>query len=67
MVELAGMLDRCDFEEQTTIDGHDRRVRPDVIIRLPGGKQWLWTPRRPLDAYPRAREAPDEAVSAAAA
>lgn len=60
VVELAGMLDHCDFEEQRTIDGNDRRVRPDVIIRLPGGKRVIVDAKVPLDAYLRALEAPDE-------
>lgn len=61
VVELAGMLDHCDFMEQRTIDGNDRRVRPDVIIQLPGGKQVIVDAKAPLDAYLRALEAPDEA------
>ncbi len=61
VVELAGMVERCDFDEQVTIDGNDRRVRPDVIIRLPGGKRVVVDAKVPLDAYLRALEAPDEA------
>lgn len=60
VVELAGMLDHCDFEEQKTLDGNDRRIRPDVIIRLPGGKRVVVDAKVPLDAYLRALEAPDE-------
>src|SRR5262249_48328614 len=37
VVELAGMIEHCDFEEQHTLDANDRRVRPDVVVRLPGG------------------------------
>src|SRR5204862_5910398 len=54
VVELAGMLDRCDFEEQETIsaaDDSDRRMRPDVIINLPGGKHVVIDAKAPLDAY----------------
>jgi DNA recombination protein RmuC len=61
VVELAGMLDRCDFEEQSTIAGSDdRRLRPDVIVTLPGGKHVVIDAKVPLDAYLKALEAPDE-------
>jgi DNA recombination protein RmuC len=61
VVELAGMIEHCDFEEQHTLDANDRRVRPDVIVRLPGGKHVVVDAKVPLDAYLRALEAPDEA------
>jgi DNA recombination protein RmuC len=60
VVELAGMIEHCDFDEQQTLDGNDRRVRPDVIVRLPGGKHVVIDAKVPLDAYLRALEAPDE-------
>ncbi|HET9830223.1 MAG TPA: DNA recombination protein RmuC, partial [Vicinamibacterales bacterium] len=62
VVELAGMIQHCDFEEQRTVvngDG-DRRMRPDVIVRLPGGKHVVIDAKAPLDAYLRALDAPDE-------
>jgi DNA recombination protein RmuC len=64
VVELAGMIQHCDFEEQHTVtngDG-DRRMRPDVIVRLPGGKYVVIDAKAPLDAYLKALEAPDEAT-----
>src|SRR3954471_4715697 len=37
VVELAGMIEYCDFTEQETINGDSGRIRPDVIVHLPGG------------------------------
>lgn len=62
VVELAGMLDHCDFVEQQTVASSERRIRPDVIIQLPGGKTVIVDAKVPLDAYLRALEAPDEAA-----
>ena len=62
VVELAGMIQHCDFVEQHTVtNGDDRRMRPDVIVRLPGGKHVVVDAKAPLDAYLRALDAPDEA------
>jgi len=61
VVELAGMVEYCDFAEQQTLDGDQAgRIRPDVIVRLPGGKQIVIDAKAPLDAYLRALEAPSE-------
>jgi DNA recombination protein RmuC len=62
VVELAGMVEHCDFIEQQTIDACDseRRMRPDVIVNLPGGKHVVIDAKAPLDAYLKALDAPDE-------
>jgi DNA recombination protein RmuC len=64
VVELAGMIDHCDFDEQHTLisTNGDRRMRPDVLINLPGGKHVIVDAKVPLDAYLKALEAPDEAT-----
>jgi DNA recombination protein RmuC len=62
VVELAGMIEHCDFEEQQTLPADERRIRPDVIVRLPGGKHVVIDAKVPLDAYLKALEAPDEAA-----
>jgi DNA recombination protein RmuC len=60
VVEMAGMLDHCDFHEQASADGEDGKLRPDLIVRLPGGKQLVVDAKAPLAAYLDAIEAPDD-------
>ena len=62
VVELAGMLEHCDFEQQPSLSGG--RLRPDVIVRLPAGTHVVVDAKTPLDAYLDAMEARDEAVRA---
>ncbi|MFM1767729.1 MAG: hypothetical protein RJA22_258 [Verrucomicrobiota bacterium] len=65
VVELAGMLDHCDFHEQQSVDTAEGRIRPDLIVRLPGGKNVVVDAKAPLAAYLEAIEAPDEATRTA--
>lgn len=60
VVEMAGMVQHCDFVEQGTIQGDEGRLRPDLIVRLPGGKTVVVDAKVPLSAYLDAREARDE-------
>jgi DNA recombination protein RmuC len=59
-VEMAGMLAHCDFLEQRTIGGEDGALRPDMLVRLPGGKLIVVDAKVPLDAYLAALEADGE-------
>ncbi|MFI4989678.1 MAG: DNA recombination protein RmuC [Solirubrobacterales bacterium] len=59
-VEMAGMLAHCDFLEQRTIDADGGSLRPDMLVRLPGGKLIVVDAKVPLDAYLAALEAGDE-------
>ena len=52
VLEHAGMLARCDFEEQVSaVSSHDRGVRPDVLVRLPGGKCLVVDAKAPMTAF----------------
>jgi DNA recombination protein RmuC len=58
--ELAGMLEHCDFVEQETVVTENGRMRPDVVVRLPGGRSVIVDAKVPLQAYLDAIDATDE-------
>jgi DNA recombination protein RmuC len=60
VVELAGMIEHTDFLEQVTLTTEDGRFRPDLIVRLPGGKRVIVDAKAPLSAYFDAVEAQDD-------
>ncbi|MEN9840323.1 MAG: hypothetical protein RL376_123, partial [Verrucomicrobiota bacterium] len=68
VVELAGMTDYCDFTEQasvtTTAGDTPARLRPDLLVRLPGGQRIVVDAKAPNEAYRDAATAPDEATRA---
>lgn len=60
VVEMAGMLDHCDFIEQPSTDTEDGRLRPDMIVKLPGGRNLVVDAKAPLSAYLDSLEMADD-------
>ena len=60
VVEMAGMVSHCDFVEQSTIQTGEGALRPDMLVRLPGGKLVVVDSKVPLDAYLSALETTGE-------
>lgn len=61
LVELAGMVEHCDFQEQVHTTDDDKTIRPDMIVRMPDQRELVVDVKTPLDAYLQAVEAKDDA------
>lgn len=61
LVEIAGMVEHCDFNEQVHSTGDDRVIRPDMIVRMPDQRELVVDVKTPLEAYLEAIEAKDDA------
>jgi len=60
VAELAGMVSHCDFVEQDVVENDEGRLRPDMVVQLPGGRQIVVDAKAVLAAYLEAYEAQDE-------
>jgi DNA recombination protein RmuC len=65
VVEMAGMLQYCDFDEQTTVATDDGRIRPDVIIHLPGNRTIVIDAKVPFDAFYESISTKDDEIRSA--
>jgi DNA recombination protein RmuC len=60
LVELAGMVEHCDFQEQVHTPGGDKVIRPDMIVRMPDNRELVVDVKTPLEAYLESVEAKDD-------
>ena len=60
LAELAGMVEHCDFTEQTSVSTEDGMLRPDMVVRMPDKRELIVDAKTPLDAYLNAMQTDDE-------
>ncbi|MCW5829578.1 MAG: DNA recombination protein RmuC [Deltaproteobacteria bacterium] len=60
VAELAGMIEHCNFIVQETVTTESGRLRPDMIVNLPGGKQIVVDAKAPMEAFLKAVESPTD-------
>lgn len=60
VIEMAGMVEHCDFETQVTVTDDGSRLRPDVVINMPGGRNVVVDAKVPMEAFLQAQEEADE-------
>jgi DNA recombination protein RmuC len=65
VVEMAGMLEHCDFDEQVSSNTEEGRLRPDMIVHMPGDREMVVDAKVPLDAFLRLMDADDDESRAA--
>ena len=62
LVELAGMVEHCDFTEQVHKEGDGQLIRPDMIVKMPDKRELVVDVKTPLDAYLSAAEAKEDSL-----
>lgn len=60
VIELAGMVEHCDFTTQVTVEGDDGRLRPDVVVHMPGGHTVVIDAKAPMEGFLEALNETDE-------
>ncbi len=65
VVELAGLLNKCDFTEQTSHESDGRLLRPDLVVHLPGERHIIVDAKTPLIAYFEAQESENDTARSA--